>query len=141
MKVNRQKAVEQVLRFEHYPGFPGEDRLPDQEELIRAFQEAATSNKEAVEIGNYFVETLKYCPKPADVHEIAASFAERRRYDWNPTPYNQPGDSNGALDDYLTPEDLAKWRDVMEHGKTKAARDIARVILDRHSPKAEVAHG
>lgn len=109
-------------------------------ELVKAFRDCANRAEAVHRIGDRLMATSEYFPVPKQVYDASESLAQV-------VPEftgieRTPGDTRGALDDWLTPEDLARWAHVAEHGKTEAARKVAKVILDRHSrPKAEAAHG
>jgi hypothetical protein len=109
-------------------------------ELVKAFRDCATTAESVHRVGDRLMATCEYFPVPKQVYDASESMAQT-------VPEftgieRTSGDSGGALDDYLTAEQLEKWQHVLEHSENKHARDIARVILDRHTrPKAEVAHG
>jgi hypothetical protein len=150
-KISRADALTQVLRFEHHARFPqteiDEDgnALPNPliEELITAFQEASHTPEHARQLGDWLMRNgvprgfdrmrdTASCPMPGDVHDAAESCVASTPIfkGIEKTPYDS---CEGSLADNLTEADVERWRSMAEHGKTQAARGVAKAILEHHA--------
>lgn len=71
--VRRELALEQVVRFANYAGFPDKHRAGDRDELIAAFEDSAHDDDHVKRIGDWLmrhrpVEVCRFCPLPAEVY-------------------------------------------------------------------------
>lgn len=140
-------AVEQILRFENYVGFPaGPNRTGDRKELIDSFKDAAIDAAHAKAIGDWLirkrpVEQCRFCPMPAEVY--AAADATRPETVVDSADYEtakrQPGDQDfHGFSDLIDDRFLEIMRRKAEHGKTHLERVAAKQILEQYGKKEAI---
>lgn len=130
--VLQSQALEQVLRFEHYAGFPhATDRAADRQELVRAFQSCrdAAHARAAGDwlIRNRPVPDCRFAPVPAEIYAAAQATAPKIT---EATRRRMAGDEDfGGLADLITPEireKLERMRSHSDSGMTVLAAIVER---------------
>lgn len=127
MPVSEQVAKQQIKRLSRLKGFPiGEDEKPLRADLVRALQLAPSDNRAKQIIDDWLAESTE-CPKVADLSHLARIGTEPEFL----SPFDSPG-TLGWLFEGMTEEQARMWEGRAEHGKTKAARDVATAIITRY---------
>lgn len=129
MPIPEAVAMRQIQRFSEFPQFPETDT--GLAELVKAFLDACRDEKHAEAIGDRLMQTMRFCPKPADVYEAANFLREASASvpdEWHVE--RRPGDEpfNG-LADLVDDRLLEILRQKAEQGRTHLERESAKQLL------------
>ena len=133
--IERETALEQVLRFKHYTGFPGDGRQADQDELIAAFQEASADDGQARAIGDWLLRSrpapdCRFCPVPAEVYSAAPITQAQIKQPDEWQPQRKPGDEPfHGLIDLVDDRLLDLLRRRTQSARTHAERESAKRLV------------
>ena len=124
MPIPADLAEELIRRLNGMLRYPGE-WTPIEEQMIQTLAESARDRQHAESLVARFLANYRYAPMPCDIREMAVADADPTRRDHTPSPYDQPGYSDGSLTDGMTIEDIARWQKLAERTKHPATRKVA----------------
>lgn len=124
MPIPGELAEELIRRLSRMPNYPGE-WTPLEEQMILTLAESARDPQHAENLIARLLSHYRYAPMPCDIRELAVADADPARQEKTPSPYDQPGYSQGSLTDGMTPDDLMRWQNLAASTKNKATRQVA----------------
>lgn len=138
MPIARDLAEELIRRLKGMPNYPGE-WTPLEEQMILTLAESARDKAHAETLVTRLMTSQRFAPMPCDIRELAVADADRSRID-APSPYDEPGYSDGSLTDSMTLDDVARWQALAARTKHKATKDVALgMIADFYRRHPELA--